>query len=314
MAPDTFREWLNPAQRAVPLIHTIDPGFVHHRRIETILGSVGMKYVDAFIRQLPELPEWQKRVRVDHIYTRVMLDWCKANDVKSLGALIASRQGRIFCSTEKLGPCPDLYDVERAKSPWVPNGDYGINAEFHYSTKLIVADTLREHLHRGETFSLIAEHVRTEGDLVVFAPLVIGSPWLESGGRELDFEPMFLNKDFYQNYIEDIDEFSRVSETPEPPNPGPMEQVAERAFKVCLATILGDAVRGDWGGETSDFYSAHLRIGGNRTDAAFLLKGPARSEPMDLNHLGKNNDQIYRHLRNPLGCSLFSTAMTSFLP
>ena len=29
MAEDTFRERLNPAQRAVPLIHSIDPGFVH---------------------------------------------------------------------------------------------------------------------------------------------------------------------------------------------------------------------------------------------------------------------------------------------
>ncbi|HKV05581.1 MAG TPA: hypothetical protein VJO53_10800 [Candidatus Acidoferrales bacterium] len=216
-------------------------------------------------------------------------------------AKYASRQGKVFCSTEKLGPFPNLYDVERATSPWVPDGDYGVRVEFEYSTKLIVADTLRSYLRRGERFSIIAEHVRTDRDILVFAPVVMGFPWLESDGRALDFDPMFLNRDFFENYIEDIDQFSKVSETPEPPDPEPMKHVAEAAFKSCLAKILGDAVRTDWGGETSDFYSAHLHIKGSRTAAAFLLKGPARFEPMGLNHLGKNNDQIYRLSQEPAG-------------
>ncbi len=197
---------LNPSQRSLPLVLTIDPGFVHRRRIETILGAAGMKYVDELTRQLPELPEWQRRVRVDHIYTRVMLDWCIVLKLRPLGALLATRDGGIFCSTEKLGPCPNFYETERATSPLLPEGDYGVRAELQYSTKRVVADTL----------------------------------------------------------------------------------------KSCLAVILGDAAHCDCGGETSDFYSAHLRIKGNRTDAAFLLKGPARFEPMGLNDLGKNNDQICR--------------------
>ena len=253
-----------------------------------------MKYVDELTRQLPELPEWQRRVRVDHIYTRVMLDWCNVQKVRPLGALLATRDGGIFCSTEKLGPCPNFYETERATSPLLPEGDYGVRAELQYSTKRVVADTLKSYLRRGETFSIIAEFVRIEDDIAVFAPLVIGSPWLESGGQILDFGPMLYGRNFYENYIEDIDEFSRVSEIPEPDSPGPMEHVSEAAVKRCLAVILGDAAHCDCGGETSDFYSAHLRIKGNRTDAAFLLKGPARFEPMGLNDLGKNNDQICR--------------------
>src|SRR6266852_5383761 len=93
----SLREDLTPSQRAVPLIHTIDPGFVHHRRIETILGAKGMKYVDGLIQRLPALPEWQRRVRIDHIYTRVMLDWCKANDVKSLGCTSSGCGGGRAC-------------------------------------------------------------------------------------------------------------------------------------------------------------------------------------------------------------------------
>jgi hypothetical protein len=43
--------------------------------------------------------------------------------------------------------------------------------------------------------------------------------------------------------------------------------------------------------------SAHVHLGERRTTAAFLLKGPAGGKkfaPMRLNHLGRNNDQIYR--------------------
>lgn len=206
-----------------------------------------------------------------------------------------------FLSTERLGPCPDFYEVDRATNSWVPDGDYGVRVQFEYSTKFVVADTLKGYLRRGETFSIIAEHVRTDGDLIVFAPLVIGSPWLEGDAREVGVEPMFLAKDFYEHYVEDIDEFEKVAGVPEPDNPGPMEHISEKAFKYCLAMILGDAAQGDWGGENSDYYSAHLRIKGNRTNAAFLLKGPARFAPMDLNHLGKNNDQIYRLSQEPAG-------------
>lgn len=260
-----------------------------------------MKYVDQAIKQLPELPDWQRRVRIDHIYTRDMLDWCRVSEVKTLGAVIASGEGRIFCSTERLGPCPDFYELERATNAWMPEGDYGVRVEFEYSTKFVASDTLKGYLRRGETVSIIAEHVRTRGDIVVFAPLVMGSPWLASDGRKLDFAPEWLAKDFYENYIEDVDEFARVVVTPEPDSPAPMEHISEQAFKYCLAMILGDAVRGDWGGENSDFYSAHVRIKGNRTNGAFLLKGPARFAPMDLNHLGKNNDQIYRLSQEPAG-------------
>jgi hypothetical protein len=71
-----------------------------------------------------------------------------------------------------------------------------------------------------------------------------------------------------------------------------MEHVSERAFKQFLADILGQDPEKDWGGEASDLFTAHLRLGSKCAPAAFLLKGPAQFAPMDLNHLGKNNDQI----------------------
>ena len=59
-----------------------------------------------------------------------------------------------------------------------------------------------------------------------------------------------------------------------------------------VAEIIGGNVPKDWGGENSDFYTAHLHLAGQRLSGAFLLKGPARFSPMQLNMLGKNNDQI----------------------
>jgi hypothetical protein len=126
----------------------------------------------------------------------------------------------------------------------------------------------------------------------------MGFPWLEAS-PETDFEPMWLACDFYEHYIEDVDEFSKVKEVAEPADAGPMSAVSEYAFKLCLSKILGDSPPSDWGGEQSDFFGAHLHLCGRRLKAAFLLKGPARFEPMKLTHLGKNANQIVRLAHEP---------------
>jgi hypothetical protein len=64
----SIREYLSTDERALPLEAAINPGFVHKRRIQTILGSEGMCLVDELIQKLPSLPDWQREVRIDHIY------------------------------------------------------------------------------------------------------------------------------------------------------------------------------------------------------------------------------------------------------
>ena len=78
-----------------------------------------------------------------------------------------------------------------------------------------------------------------------------------------------------------------------------MRNVPERGFKSCLAKILADRITSDWGGEQSDHFKSNIHLSGRRTTAAFVLKGPAKFAPMTLNHLGKNNDQIYRLSQEP---------------
>lgn len=96
----------------MPLEATIDPGFVHKRKIQTILGPEGMKIVDAVIRDLPELPDWQREVRIDHIYKDVILKFCEIHKIKTLGEILHEGKGHVFCSTERLAPCENIYDVE----------------------------------------------------------------------------------------------------------------------------------------------------------------------------------------------------------
>jgi hypothetical protein len=120
----------------------MDPGFVHKRKIQTILGSNGMTVIDEMIGRIPrDLPDWQKSVRIDHVYKDVFLKFCEIHGVKSLEEALATDSGHIVCSVEDLASCPNLFEVARAVSSWVPRGrgDYGV--EFHYSTSLISADT-----------------------------------------------------------------------------------------------------------------------------------------------------------------------------
>lgn len=292
---------LTPAQRSTPLNHTIDPGFVHHRKIQTILGPPGMEIIDNAIRALPDLPEWQKRVRIDHIYTQAMLIFCNQLGIKPLEEIVATTQGigQLFCSTEQLGPCENIYEIERAISPWISRGEYSRRVEFHYSTSHVRADTLRERLHKGSLFSVIAELTHIDDEVIIFDPIVMGFPWLEAGDEKPDFDTMWCHFEFFEHFIEDFDEFQKIQSVPTPSDPEPMKTISEKAFKACLGEILGDAKQNDWGGEASDYYTCHLHLRGRRVTAAFLLKGPARFEPMRLNHLGKNNDQIVRLSHEP---------------
>jgi hypothetical protein len=148
-------------------------------------------------------------------------------------------------------------------------------------------------------FAIVAELLQFDGRLAIFAPLVMGAPWLREKDETPTFDIMWYGYDFFEDFVEDFDEFTRVKDIPVPSDVEPMRYVSENAFKQCLAQILGDAVQNDWGGETADFYTAHIHLKGKPKTAAFLLKGPARFAPMSLSHLGKNNDQIVRLAKEP---------------
>jgi hypothetical protein len=295
-----IREQLTPEQRATDLDLIIDPGFVNHRKIQTVIGAPGMEFIDLNIRNLPDVPEWQKNIRVDHIYSEAALIFCRTQGIQTLQQNLPAQKGSLVCSVEKLCSCPDVYENVRVISQWIRPQNSDINIEFHYSTSHIHSDTTRHRLHDGNhVFAIIAELLQFDGSLAVFDPLVMGAPWLREKDEAPTFDIMWYGYHFFENFVEDFDEFCKIRATSVPDDIAPMRRVSENAFKQCLAGILGDTVQSDWGGETSDFYTAHIHLNGKSKTAAFLLKGPARFAPMSLNHLGKNNDQIARLAKEP---------------
>jgi hypothetical protein len=285
--------------RALPLDTTMDPGFVHKRKVQTILGESGMKVVDELIAKLPDLPDWQRAVRIDHVYKDVFLTFCEIYKIKSLEEALATKGGHLISSVEKLAPCPEVYDSPRAVSRWIPRGSPDEAVEFHYSTGLIASDTLRTRLHSGSTISIVAEYSHRTSSALVFDPILMGFPWVRTSDPAWADKVMWFGNQFFENYVEDFEEFAKVRAIARPRDISTMASISEHAFKLALCEILGDEPKSDWGGETSDHFTDHLHLEGRRVSGAFVLKGPAMFKPMGLNHLGKNNNQIVRLHNEP---------------
>ncbi len=299
---ETIRESLTIQQRSLPLQHGIDPGFVNHRRILALIGEEGRLSVERAVAAIPPMPEGLREAHVRQIYAAHMLTFCKVLGALPLGQVIANRKGRLFCSTESLAPCRTIYGKrERAVSKWKAAGRGVPRVEFHYTVSNVTSDTLRSQLYSGNAVSIIGEFAGVQSDgVVVFHPLVMGGPLVFSDDDSLNAGVMWWSTEFFENVVEDFDEFSQVRNLLKPKTFDEMKVISERAFKTALAEIIGGSAPKDWGGETSDFFSSHLNIGGRRVSGAFLLKGPgSRFAPMSLNHLGKGNDQICRLANEP---------------
>lgn len=272
-----FRTELSPAERAMPVEHYIDPGFVNFRLVETVVGAIGTAEINRLIEAIPAgTPDWQMRTRLNHVYTRVALAFCTYIPAPTLREVLANRKGTLVCSTEHFGPCPEIYDVDRVQIPILLDDSHDLKPEIHLSAEHISSGTTRSQLHMGDIESFIAVVHCLTSDRLILHPLVIGSPWLETTDPTWTDRIVWFGREFYEHFVEDFDQFARVRDVSDPGDCTIMRRVSEKAFKACLAEILGDTTTKDWGGEQADHYSSHISLNGRRVTAAFLLKGPAR--------------------------------------
>lgn len=277
----------------------VDPGFVHHRKIEAILGRNGAELINNEIAKISlQTPDWKKNVTIDNIYARVLLDFCNLIGIRTIEENIQNKNGHLMCSIEKLLPSDDVFNSDRVTSELKTLLEIEQKVELHYSNGKISSDTLKSGLADGGEFAIVCEFHEMTMDKIILHPLLIGYPYLQSKRNgELLWKSY---SDFYQVHIEDLDEFSKVINVPLPANCEPMKNIKESVMKMCLSEILGDTTAKDWGGETSDYFSSHVHLDQGQLSCAFLLKGPANFRPMGLNHLGKNNDQIVRLSKEPV--------------
>lgn len=304
-AMSSFRNKRTPEQRAASLQPYIDPGFVNHRLVETFIGPSGMALVTQMMAEVPpNTPDWNMSVRLDHAYTRVALEVCRASKTSSLGELVRQPEpqvGQIVSSTEVLEGNPDVYEKERASVRWVPSFEVERAVTIELSTRHIGSDTTRSQLASGRYIhSCIARLSRVEGCKLFLEPLVLGGPWLQAPAEGVPFDFMFLHYRFFEHFVEDMDEFQKITMVPDSGDWDVMRSISEKAFKLCVCQLPSDTPKNDWGGERSDHFTSHLHLRGHRLTAAFLLKGPGigfrELQPGDL---GKNGDQIYRLASEP---------------
>lgn len=228
-----------------------------------------------------------------------MLRFCILHKVPTLGSLLAKGQGSVFCSTEKVTASKNVWKDGRIQTRLRPVGNSKQVVLLEYSTTHFYATSVRARMEEGGAVAIIAVFDRAEDDTFVFRPLVIGFPSVASDDPAWSEKVMWLGYEFYQNSVQDFDDFQAVRSHRRPRIFDAMRGITERAFQSCLAEVLGDSVSNHWGGETSDHFTANLHLGGRPLTGAFLLKGPARFVPMTLNNLGKNNDQIVRLANEP---------------
>lgn len=106
-------------------------------------------------------------------------------------------------------------------------------------------------------------------------------------------------------FVEDIDSFMKVRDI----NPGLVSgslndgylDLAEDTVQMALEAILEVSFhKKDWGGESSDLYTANMVVNGARRPTAFMLKGNGlKNKVMEVKHCGKNGDQVLRLFQNP---------------
>lgn len=101
--------------------------------------------------------------------------------------------------------------------------------------------------------------------------------------------------------VEQVDSFAKVAEvTADAVRHLIPLKLPEAEIKRMLREIIGEPFeQKDWGGERSDLFTTRVMFQGQRTPAAFLLKGPSVRGPLHISGLGKRGDQGQRLFQEP---------------
>ena len=285
--------------RAEDKFHHIDMGFLNRRLCITALLPEARQH---FIEHQRPGNDHMTVLANDHLLVTALLDCCEALDAPTLfEALALGRPRHLFRSTERLEPCPEIYDADRVSHTVELDLDFWKPVVIAYHTRHIVSSTGKMVLARGsreDYGSSIVGLLHDRHDQFEIEPLVIGSPWFDHPRNGQDAAAlMLLGCSFGEILPEDIDQFSRMRDVEVGSADEWMDAiraVQEAAVKEAIATLLSEPSKKDWGGESDDHFSGNVSVRGRRRSAAFLLKGPSKFREMTLDMCGKRADQIHR--------------------
>ena len=288
--------------RAEDKFHHIDMGFLNKRLCITAITASHPEALQHFREHQQPGNDHMTVLANDHLLVTTLLDCCEALAAPTLlEALALGRPHHLFRSTERLGPCPEVYGASRVSHAVELDLEFGKPVVIAYHTSHIVSDTGRMVLANGTSENYVVSIVgllHDKDDRFEIEPLVIGQPWFEHPRNGKDAEAlMCFGRSFGEILPEDIDQFSKMRDV----EIGSadewmtaMRAVSEQAVKEAIATLLTEPTKKDWSGESDDHFSANVLVHGRRRTAAFLLKGPSKFRELTLDMCGKRADQIHR--------------------
>ncbi|MBL8020738.1 MAG: hypothetical protein JNM27_13790 [Leptospirales bacterium] len=299
-------EELTPEERNLDPYFHIDPGFINYRRAFAFLSAPMREFYNKHKNPSDDRPQ---KVYNDHLLVDLFLKSGRDSKAPSIGQLLSTsdiQKGRLFCSVELIEGNESVYEENiRVKIPIATPFNSDIPVYLEFSTRHFVADTGRLEMSRNDQVAIIGEvrHVSEAG--IELAPVIMGAPTFD---HELNkdipehLELAWHGYDWFETFVGDIDQFSRIRETsiPETSEWGPyMKDLPEKQVKENFAKLLGEYSRLDWAGELADHFSASVSISGKSSTASLIFKGPADFRPMTPDMLGKRADQIYRMSTTP---------------
>ena len=285
--------------RAEDKFHHIAMGFLNRHLCITALLPEARQH---FVEQQKPGNDHMTVLANDHLLVTTLLDCCEALTAPSLlEALARGRPRHLFRSTERLEPCPEIYDADRVCHAVELDLEFGKPVVIAYHTRHIVSDTGKMVLAKGSHDDYVHSIVgllHDRDDRFEIEPLVIGQPWFQHPRNGKDAAAlMWFGRSFGEILPEDIAEFSKMRDV----EVGSADEwmtamgaVPEPVVKEAIATLLSEPTKKDWGGESDDHFSANVSVQGRRRTAAFLLKGPSKFRELTLDMCGKRADQIHR--------------------
>ena len=298
-----------PDIRTQQFFHHIDMGFLNRRLCITALGPLRQTYLE----RVRSGTDHMTVLANDHLLVTTLLDVCQAVQAPTLlEALTLAKPRHLFRSTERLAPCPEIYD----KAPRVEHLveldlDFGKPVRIAYHTEHLVSSTGTMTLAEGSKKGYVESIVGLLHDKPThyeIEPFVIGAPWFDHPRNGKASETlMWLGRDFGEILPEDIDQFSHMKDVVLAGSNEWMDYMArtpEKKVKLAFAALLNEPAKDDWGGESNDHFSNNVSVQGKRGTAAFLFKGPSNFREMTLDMCGKRADQIYRLVKSNADVSI----------